>query len=61
MAKNKVELTGVTTSKLKILKNSEMVDLFKLLKTGDKKAKEKLVNGNLKLTLIKQAREVPIF
>lgn len=51
MAKNKVELTGVTTSKLKILKNSEMVDLFKLLKTGDKKAKEKLVNGNLKLVL----------
>ena len=51
MAKNKVEITGINTSKLKVLNHEEMVKLFKDYKEGNKEAKEKLVNGNLKLIL----------
>ena len=51
MAKNKVEITGINTSKLKVLKHSEMIELFNKLKNGDKEAKELLINGNLKLVL----------
>ena len=51
MAKNTVELTGVSTSKLKALKNNEMQELFIELKNGNKEAKDKLVNGNLRLVL----------
>ena len=55
MAKNKVELTGVNTNEIIVLRNEEMLMLFKILKNGNelekKKAKEKLINGNLKLVL----------
>ena len=51
MAKNKVELTGVNTNSLKTLKNSEMIELFNELHNGNKSAKSKLINGNLKLVL----------
>ena len=51
MAKNKVEITGIRTSGLKVLKHKEMVELFKRYKEGDLSAKEELVNGNLKLVL----------
>ena len=55
MAKNKVELTGVNTNNLTVLSNSETNKLFNLLKNGTdlekKEAKEKLINGNLKLVL----------
>ena len=51
MAKYRVEISGINTSKLKVLTNEEMVDLFKKYKEGDKFAKEDLVNGNLKLVL----------
>ena len=51
MAKNKVEITGIKTSNLKVLKHKEMVELFKKYKNGDLLAKEELVNGNLKLVL----------
>ena len=51
MAKNKVEITGITTSNIKVLKHDEMVELFKRYQNGDSKAKEELVNGNLKLVL----------
>ena len=51
MAKNKVELTGVDTSKLKTIKTSEMNELFVELRNGSKLAKERLVKGNLKLVL----------
>ncbi len=51
MAKNKVEITGIKTSNLKVLKHKEMVELFKKYKNGDLLAKEILVNGNLKLVL----------
>jgi len=51
MAKNKVEITGINTSKIKVLKYEEMVELFKKYQSGDLSAKEELINGNLKLVL----------
>ena len=51
MAKNKVEINGINTSKLKVLTHEEMLELFNLFKNGDKNAKNKLVEGNLKLVL----------
>ncbi|KMK77128.1 RNA polymerase sporulation sigma factor SigG [Alkalihalobacillus pseudalcaliphilus] len=51
MTRNKVEICGVDTSKLPVLKNSEMRELFVELQAGDYSAREKLVNGNLRLVL----------
>ena len=48
---NKVELTGVNTSKLTVLKEAEKVELLKKVKQGDEQAREKLINGNLRLVL----------
>ncbi len=48
---NKVEISGVNTSKLKVLKESEKMELIALMKNGDKTAREKLINGNLRLVL----------
>lgn len=55
MQYNKVEICGVNTSSLKVLKESEKLELLKIMKTGSKKeakaAREKLINGNLRLVL----------
>ncbi len=51
MARHKVEICGVNTANIKVLSNEEMIELFKKYQTGDKFAKEDLVNGNLKLVL----------
>lgn len=51
MAKYKVEITGINTSNLKTLKSEEMTALFKKLKNNDEVARNKLVEGNLKLVL----------
>ena len=51
MSRNKVEICGVDTSKLPVLKNDEMRKLFSELQQGDLSAREKLVNGNLRLVL----------
>ena len=51
MAKNKVEITGVNTNEIIVLSSSETEELFKRYKNGDNRAKELLVNGNLKLVL----------
>ena len=51
MAKNKVEITGINTSKIKVLKHKEMIELFKKYQNGDLMAKDELVEGNLKLVL----------
>lgn len=48
---NKVEISGVNTSKLKVLKESEKIELLKKIKEGDKEAREKLISGNLRLVL----------
>ena len=47
----KVEICGVNTSKLKVLKNDEMMDLLRKAKAGDEAAREKLIEGNLRLVL----------
>ncbi len=51
MARFKVEICGVNTCDIKVLTNDEMVVLFKKFKNGDLKAREELINGNLKLVL----------
>ncbi|GGH74567.1 RNA polymerase sporulation-specific sigma factor [Pullulanibacillus pueri] len=51
MARNKVEICGVDTATLPVLKNEEMRKLFVELQNGDITAREKLVNGNLRLVL----------
>ena len=51
MQYNKVEICGVNTSKLKTLKESEKIELLKKARNGDKLARDKLINGNLRLVL----------
>ena len=51
MAKHKVEISGINTSNIKVLKNEEMVNLFTRLKNGDNSVRDEIVNGNLKLVL----------
>ncbi|MBP3460953.1 MAG: SigB/SigF/SigG family RNA polymerase sigma factor [Bacilli bacterium] len=51
MSRHKVEICNVNTANIKVLNNNEMVNLFKKYKEGDLKAKEDLINGNLKLVL----------
>lgn len=48
---NKVEICGVNTSKLPVLKNEEMKSLFKSMHEGDLEARDKLIRGNLRLVL----------
>ena len=48
---NKVEICGVNTSKLKVLTDEEKTELLKKARSGDKFAREELINGNLKLVL----------
>ena len=47
----KVEICGVNTSKLKVLKNEETTELLKRAKAGDMAAREELIAGNLRLVL----------
>ena len=47
----KVEISGVNTNDLKTLKESEKTDLLIKAHNGDKKAREELINGNLRLVL----------
>ena len=47
----KVEISGVNTAKLKTLSNEEMMHLIELAQAGDEQAKQRLVEGNLKLVL----------
>lgn len=51
MAKHKVEIVNVNTSNIKVLTNDEMKELFIKYKNGDNDAKNKLIEGNLKLVL----------
>lgn len=55
MQYNKVEICGVNTSKIKVLKESEKRELLKIMKNGTPseraKAREELINGNLRLVL----------
>ena len=49
--RGKVEICGIDTSKLQVLKNDEMMELLRRSKSGDKAAREKLICGNLRLVL----------
>ena len=51
MSKYKVDITGINTNELKVLKNDEMLKLFLEYQGGDLSKKELIVNGNLKLVL----------
>ena len=48
---NKVEICGVNTATLKVLSESEKMRLLKKMREGDRKARDELVNGNLRLVL----------
>ncbi len=48
---NKVEICGVDTSKLETLSEEEKQKLLRLARAGDKKAREKMILGNLRLVL----------
>ena len=51
MQYSKVEICGVDTSKLTVLKEKEKIELLKAMHNGDKTARDKLINGNLRLVL----------
>lgn len=51
MNKYKVDISGLDTNKLPVLKRDEILELFEKLKSGDMSAKERIVSGNLKLVL----------
>ena len=48
---NRVEICGVNTSKLPVLSNGEKNNLLVKIKNGDIDAREKFINGNLRLVL----------
>ena len=47
----KVEICGINTAKLTTLSDEEKTELLKRTKEGDQKARERLIDGNLKLVL----------
>ena len=51
MAKHKVEITGINTNDIEVLSQEQMEDLFNKVKEGNMLARERLINGNLKLVL----------
>ena len=51
MQYNKVEICGVNTAKLKVLKESEKMELLQRVRSGDSEARDALIQGNLRLVL----------
>lgn len=51
MQYNKVEICGVNTAKLKVMKEAEKMECLRRYREGDKTARDELVNGNLRLVL----------
>lgn len=51
MQYSKVEICGVNTAKLKVLKESEKIELLGKAQNGDNYSREQLINGNLRLVL----------
>lgn len=49
--RNKVEITGVNTLELKTIPSDEILNLVKKSQSGDKEARDYLVEGNIKLVL----------
>ena len=48
---NKVEICGVNTARLKVLKSDEMQELLLRVKAGNMQARDELIRGNLRLVL----------
>ena len=51
MAGGRVEICGVNTSRLPVLTSSEKKELLKRAAEGDGEARERLIDGNLRLVL----------
>ena len=49
--RGKVEICGINTADLKVLKNDEMMALLRRSRAGDKAAREQLICGNVRLVL----------
>ena len=49
MAIGKVEICGVDTSTLPVISNERMRQLFPLVHSGDMRAREEFIRGNLRL------------
>ena len=49
--KTKVDICGVDTAKLPVLKHKEIVELLKKMQAGDEYARDKIISGNLRLVL----------
>ena len=47
----KVEICGVNTARLKVLKSEESMELLRRMRDGDPDAREELISGNLRLVL----------
>lgn len=47
----KVEICGINTSELKVLKESQKMELLREMRNGNKKARDELIQGNLRLVL----------
>lgn len=47
----KVEICGINTSELKVLKEPEKIELLKKTRAGDSNARDALIKGNLRLVL----------
>lgn len=48
---NKVDICGINTSGLKVLKEEEKMSLLRKSREGDTRARDELISGNLKLVL----------
>ncbi len=48
---NKVEICGINTSKLPVLKEKEKIELLKRIREGDERARDEMISGNLRLVL----------
>ena len=51
MAQYKVEISGINTAKLPLIKNEDKEVLFTRIKNGDESAREQYIKGNLRLVL----------
>ena len=51
MIQGKVEICGVNTATLPVLKSAETRELLRRCREGDRMAREKLISGNLRLVL----------
>ena len=49
--RGKVEISGVNTAKLPVLSREEAKELFLQARAGSQEAREKLIQGNLRLVL----------